>query len=264
MPCQVPSANRPLLIGSVSDGPSSDALMCAGMSSLPSSVCVHSVLRSGTVSLNHDSKSLRTSALAFSFSVSDADVWRISTCNRPTATSPSSGTPASTSRVIKWNPRRRGSRISSRWSHMHASLSSAVTVAQPALDRIARPVEHTHVAKQPRARVRTKTQRIDLKCQIRCTIRLRQRRLVLELAQPTGHASAHRVADLARTVVELRRSSGPETAAREHLAFQEAQVTIAICAQARIALLLCLRRSNNLHREAQRRRGDRRQLQLLL
>ena len=37
----------PTTSGNVSVGPSSEALMCAGMSSLPSSVCVHSTLRSG-------------------------------------------------------------------------------------------------------------------------------------------------------------------------------------------------------------------------
>ena len=39
-PCHVPSASRPSRTGRVSDGPSSDALMCAGMSSGPSTVWV--------------------------------------------------------------------------------------------------------------------------------------------------------------------------------------------------------------------------------
>jgi enoyl-CoA hydratase len=39
-PCQVPSAKSPSRTGRVSDGPSSEALMCAGMSSGPSIVCV--------------------------------------------------------------------------------------------------------------------------------------------------------------------------------------------------------------------------------
>ena len=43
---------------------------------------------------NQDSKSRRTSGLAFSFSVSEAEVCWINRCSRPTSTSPSSGTAA--------------------------------------------------------------------------------------------------------------------------------------------------------------------------
>ena len=58
--------------------------MWAGMSSGPSIVCVQYGASSGTASLNQASKSSRTSGEAFSFSVSDADVWRMNTCSSPT------------------------------------------------------------------------------------------------------------------------------------------------------------------------------------
>ena len=59
--------------------------MWAGMSSGPSIVCVQYGASSGTASLNQDSKSSRTSGEAFSFSVSDADVWRMNRCSEPDA-----------------------------------------------------------------------------------------------------------------------------------------------------------------------------------
>ena len=73
-PARCPSARRPCEIGSVSVGPIRSALMCAGMSSSPSSVWVQYGARSGTASLAHDSKSRRTAGEAFSFSASEADV----------------------------------------------------------------------------------------------------------------------------------------------------------------------------------------------
>lgn len=104
MPCQVPSASlwralsgatlfhrpqrsahRPSLTGSVREGPPmTAALMCAGMSSSPSSVCCQGASRpSGTARRAHDSKSARTSGSAFSFSTREADVcWR-KTCKSP-------------------------------------------------------------------------------------------------------------------------------------------------------------------------------------
>ena len=87
----MPSASRPRLTGSDSDGPSSDALMWAGMSSGPSIVCVQYGASSGTASLKYASKSRRTSGDAFSFSVSDAEVWRMNRCARPTRSSPQLG-----------------------------------------------------------------------------------------------------------------------------------------------------------------------------
>ena len=97
----MPSASRPSATGSDSDGPSTDDLMCAGMSSGPSSVCVQYGASSGTASLKYDSKSRRTSGDAFSFSVSDADVWSMNRCSSPTRSSPSSGSSPTTSRVTR-------------------------------------------------------------------------------------------------------------------------------------------------------------------
>jgi hypothetical protein len=51
--------------------------MWAGMSSGPSSVCSQYGASSGTASLNHVSKSRRTSGDAFSLRVSEAEVWRM-------------------------------------------------------------------------------------------------------------------------------------------------------------------------------------------
>src|SRR4051794_30457718 len=82
MPCHVPRANTPSDTGTVTDEPSSDAFTCAGMSSGPSSVCRQYGAPSGTTSLNHDSKSRRTSGEAFSFSVRDAEVcWMNTWCH---------------------------------------------------------------------------------------------------------------------------------------------------------------------------------------
>ncbi len=86
---------------SVSDGPSSEALMCAGMSSSPSRVCVQYEAPSGTAWSNQASKSRRTSGEAFSFSASDAEVCWISRCSSPTCSSASSGTASTISRVTR-------------------------------------------------------------------------------------------------------------------------------------------------------------------
>src|SRR4051812_9708207 len=117
MPCHVPSARRPAATGRVSDGPISDALTWAGMSSAPSSVC-DQAKSSGTNALAHTSKSRRTSGEAFSLRVNEALVCRMCRCSRPTVTSPSSGTAATTSRVTRWKPRGRGSRENSRCVHI--------------------------------------------------------------------------------------------------------------------------------------------------
>ncbi len=87
-------------MGSVSSGPVSADLMCAGMSSSPSSVCVHANC-SGTAASNHVRKSRRTSGEAFSFSVSDAEVWRSSRWQSPARNSATSGSARSTSPVIR-------------------------------------------------------------------------------------------------------------------------------------------------------------------
>ena len=72
-PCQVPSASFPLVTGSVTDEPSSDALQCAGMSSWPSSVWIQGAsLPSGTIKFRNVSMSARTSGSAFSLTVSAA------------------------------------------------------------------------------------------------------------------------------------------------------------------------------------------------
>ena len=60
------------MTGSVSSGPVSDALTCAGMSSAPSSVCVHGKLLGDDACRTRLRRSRRTSGEAFSFSVSDA------------------------------------------------------------------------------------------------------------------------------------------------------------------------------------------------
>src|SRR4051795_9029052 len=87
--------------------------MCAGMSSGPSIVCVQYDAPSGTARSNQAEKSRRTSADAFSFSVSDAEVCWMKTWAMPTPSSRSSGSPCSTSRVTRWKPRgNAGSRIS--------------------------------------------------------------------------------------------------------------------------------------------------------
>ena len=75
--------------------------MCAGMSSSPSAVWVQKSAPSGTERENQASKSRRTSGLAFSFSVSDADVCWISKWSRPTRISPISGRALTTSRVTR-------------------------------------------------------------------------------------------------------------------------------------------------------------------
>ena len=59
--------------------------MWAGMSSGPSNVCVQPRKSSSTASLNHVSKSSRTSGEAFSLSVSDADVWLDEQVQQPDA-----------------------------------------------------------------------------------------------------------------------------------------------------------------------------------
>ena len=64
-------------------------------------MCVQNGASSGTASLNHDSKSRRTSALAFSFSVREADVCRMCRWARPTDSSEISGTPFDTSSVTR-------------------------------------------------------------------------------------------------------------------------------------------------------------------
>src|SRR4051794_7664198 len=92
--------------------------MWAGMSSGPSEVCVQRGKSSGTTTSNHDSKSRRTSGEAFSFSVSDALVWRMWTCSRPALTSATSGSASATSRVTRWKPRGRGSSVTSREIHI--------------------------------------------------------------------------------------------------------------------------------------------------
>ena len=74
--------------------------MWAGMSSSPSSVWVQANC-SGTAALTQVSKSRRTSGEAFSLSVSEAEVWRISRCSRPTFSSRISGSDPSTSRVMR-------------------------------------------------------------------------------------------------------------------------------------------------------------------
>ena len=79
--------------------------MWAGMSSGPSSVWVQYEASSGTARENQVSKSRRTSGLAFSFSVRDAEVWRMWRCRRPTRSEPSSVTRSTTSPVIRWKPR---------------------------------------------------------------------------------------------------------------------------------------------------------------
>src|SRR4051812_49321897 len=95
----------------------SEAFTWAGMSSGPSSVCVHAK-SSGTAWFTHVSKSRRTSGEAFSLSVSDAEVWRMCTCSRPTRSSPSSGSAPVTSSVTRWKPRGRGRSVTSRWVHI--------------------------------------------------------------------------------------------------------------------------------------------------
>src|SRR3954453_15297367 len=99
--------------------------MWAGMSSGPSRVCWKYSAPSGTARSNHAAKSRRTSGLAFSLSVSDAEVWRRNRCASPTPTSRSSGTPSTTSSVTRWKPRGRARSWISRWCHIgHAAYEA--------------------------------------------------------------------------------------------------------------------------------------------
>src|SRR3954447_14009032 len=118
MPCHVPSASEPSRTGTTSELSVSEALMWAGMSSGPSSVWVQYEAPSGTAWSNHEAKSRRTSGLAFSFSVSEAEVCWMNSRAIPTFSSPSSGMPCSTSEVTRWKPRGRASSLISRWIHM--------------------------------------------------------------------------------------------------------------------------------------------------
>ena len=95
------AGDRFVAIGTDSEEPSSDDFTCAGMSSAPSIVCVQYGASSGTAPLKYVSRSARTSGLAFSFNVSDADVWRMNTCSSPTRSCAISGSAASTSRVTR-------------------------------------------------------------------------------------------------------------------------------------------------------------------
>ena len=65
-PARCPSASRPPRIGTVTAGPTSSDLMCAGMSSGPSVVCSKYGAFSGTARENQRSMSPRTSGSAFS------------------------------------------------------------------------------------------------------------------------------------------------------------------------------------------------------
>src|SRR4051812_30582909 len=97
--------------------------MWAGMSSSPSTVCSKYSAPSGTARSNQAAKSRRTSGLAFSLSVSDAEVWRRNRWARPTRTSPSSGTASATSSVTRWKPRERARSRTSRWCHTRENAS---------------------------------------------------------------------------------------------------------------------------------------------
>ncbi len=106
--------------------------MCAGMSSGPSTVCVQYGASSGTAASNQEAKSSRTSGEAFSFRVSEADVWRMCRWARPIRTSSSSGTPSTTSRVTRWNPRGRGRSSIRRWRHISpGSLAARMSTRSP-------------------------------------------------------------------------------------------------------------------------------------
>ena len=78
MPCQVPRANRPAATGIDSDTAVSAALICAGMSSGPSVVCVTQRIdgsfEGGTSRRKKASRSRRTSGSAFSWISSEQDV----------------------------------------------------------------------------------------------------------------------------------------------------------------------------------------------
>ena len=91
----------PRVTGSVSSGPVSDALTCAGMSSGPSSVWVHAK-RSGTTVSNH----VREVAAHVRRGVlvqrqRRADVCWSSRWQSPTRSSPSSGSASTISRVTR-------------------------------------------------------------------------------------------------------------------------------------------------------------------
>ena len=60
---------------------------------------------SGTIRLSATSMSVRTEGSAFSFNDRDADVCWIKTFMVPTLNLESSGTAATTSRVMRWYPR---------------------------------------------------------------------------------------------------------------------------------------------------------------
>src|ERR1043166_8644174 len=82
MPCQVPSRSRPCCTGTCSEVAVSMVLICAGMSSGPS-VSWRQPAFSGASRFSAVVKSTSTVGSAFSWIVSDAEVWRMNSVTAP-------------------------------------------------------------------------------------------------------------------------------------------------------------------------------------
>ena len=107
MPCHCPSAGRPAVTGIDRDTAVSAALMCAGMSSAPSVVCVSHCIEGssddGTNLRKNSSRSRRTSGSAFSWMHSEHEVCWTNSVNNPCST-PVSRTNRTTSAVNSCSP----------------------------------------------------------------------------------------------------------------------------------------------------------------
>src|SRR6187401_117527 len=82
MPCQVPSAISPASTGICSEVAVSMVLICAGMSSGPSVSCTQPP-SSGASRRSAVSRSTSTDGSAFSWMVSEAEVWRMNSVSAP-------------------------------------------------------------------------------------------------------------------------------------------------------------------------------------
>src|SRR6202011_4000119 len=101
--CQVPSASSPCSTGTCSEVAVSMVLICAGMSSGPSVSRVHPAF-SGASRVRAVIKSSSTDGSAFSWIVSDAEVWRMNSVTAPSR-APASLTNFAISAVRSTKPR---------------------------------------------------------------------------------------------------------------------------------------------------------------
>ena len=102
IPCQVPKAGRPSMIGMLTVDPERTLLICAGISSGPSSWCCIPGKCSGASLSKNNSKSTLTAGSACSLMQMPAEVCCMNNWNTPW--SGHWDTTLNTSFVIRWNP----------------------------------------------------------------------------------------------------------------------------------------------------------------